>query len=439
MCGPPTGGRRGRARLLSGILSALVVSGCQVTAEEIAQWKETERGPGKLRDTLKRSSVDPGLRGQALAALVELSMTAEAIAVLGTLPQPEIRRILHEAVPRLGALASGSGALDTATRAQREAKDGLFLFRPQAAAEDRQVIDDLLIAWTTSDLAGRLSLGGQGSEKILTTIGARAAPRLIELLQPGSPHLLVAARILGKIGDADSCARAAQVLAEREHKERVPAETTLRAFGLIGGEPAVAFLLAAADQGPKTVRAQALYALAQGTRPKSPAAELAAGLRLAGDAAAPSAVREAAFQLVERLGRAAVPGLVRLMADPSPVVRWRSVEAALAAGKADAVQAVLEALPVSVSYKKEDLDSFVVHDLALLGPAALAPLKRELKSSSWVARAVAVQALAQLGRAEDAGALEALAGDSTRLKVVPGAPTVGRAAQAAALELRAKR
>jgi hypothetical protein len=81
----------------------------------------------------------------------------------------------------------------------------------------------------------------------------------------------------------------------------------------------------------------------------------------------------------------------------------------------------------------------VVHDLALLGPAALPALKRELGSSNWVARAVAVQALAQLGRAEDAVALDALAGDSTRLKVSPGAPTLGRAAQAAALQLRAKR
>jgi hypothetical protein len=57
---------------------------------------------------------------------------------------------------------------------------------------------------------------------------------------------------------------------------------------------------------------------------------------------------------------------------------------------------VLEALNPAGKYKKEDLDSYVVHDLVLVGPTALPPLKSELTSKNAVARKVAEAAVAQL-------------------------------------------
>ena len=77
------------------------------------------------------------------------------------------------------------------------------------------------------------------------------------------------------------------------------------------------------------------------------------------------------------------------MHDPDETVRWRAVEAALAAGKEKAVVPVLEALNPAGKYKQEDLDSYVVHDLVLVGPAALAPLQTEMASKNAVARKVA--------------------------------------------------
>ena len=73
-----------------------------------------------------------------------------------------------------------------------------------------------------------------------------------------------------------------------------------------------------------------------------------------------------------------------------------AVEAALAAGKDKAVVPVLEGLNPGGKYKKEDLDSYVVHDLVLIGPAALPPLQGELESKNAVARQVAKAAVAQL-------------------------------------------
>ena len=121
----------------------------------------------------------------------------------------------------------------------------------------------------------------------------------------------------------------------------------------------------------------------------------AAALRIAGDKKAPGKVRESAFQLLEKMPTA-VTGLVGLMHDSDETVRWRAVEAALAAGKDKAVVPVLEALNPAGKYKSEDLDSYVVHDLVLVGPTALPPLQTELASKNAVARKVAQSAVAQL-------------------------------------------
>ena len=148
--------------------------GCDPTPEKIARWKETERGPTKLRNALVKHGLDPALRAQAFAALVEVGMTQEALADLAALDAGERRGILHAGVPRLAELARGSGIVGSATtRAQREAKDALFAVRSDAAPEDRDAADAALLEWTTADLNGRMSSGGNSSERILVAIGRR--------------------------------------------------------------------------------------------------------------------------------------------------------------------------------------------------------------------------------------------------------------------------
>ena len=175
-------------------------TGCDPTPEKIARWKETERGPGKLREAVQKSGLDPSLRAQALSALVEIGLSQDAVGDLGKVDDKDRKAIIHDAVPRLAEVARGSGIAGSATtRAQREAKDALFALRHDAAPEDRDAADKALIEWTTADLNGRMSAGAHSSDIILTAIGAKAAPRLSELMQPGSSQLVSAAAIFGKV------------------------------------------------------------------------------------------------------------------------------------------------------------------------------------------------------------------------------------------------
>jgi hypothetical protein len=391
--------RRVWTALLCVALMVAAASGCDPTPDKIARWKETERGPRKLRETVQKPGLDPALRGQALAALVEIGLTQDALADLGKLDENERRAIIHDAVPRLAELARGSGIAGSATtRAQREAKDALFMLRTDAAPADRDAADKALIEWTTADLSGRMSAGGNSSEKILVAIGPKAAPRLAELMQPGSSQLVPAAAIFGKIAPPDERARAAEALIARIQKAgpRALDDQALQALGLIGGPRASAFLVDQAEHAHSDeAREKALLALGQGNVAQGDTALQAAALRIAADKKAPGKVREAAFQTLEKMPTA-VTGLTALMKDPDETVRWRAVEAALAAGKDKAVVPVLEALNPAARYKKEDLDSYVVHDLVLVGPAALPPLQTELASKNAVARQVAELAVAQL-------------------------------------------
>ncbi len=426
---------------------------CDVTPEKIARWKETEKGPGKLRETVKQSSQTPAIRAQALTALAEIGMSADAIADLKAVPPAERQAVAKEAAPRLIAVAVGpqpkAGAgRDAAggegtTRAMREAKDALFVLREDAAADDQARIDEALIAWTTADLVGRASQGGHATEKIVTTIGARAQPRLLELTAQEGPNQLYAAQLVSKIADEAGKARAAEALVESARKvsqrTRDVPDGLLKAIGQVGGPRASAFLIDQAEHGSEIVRERALLALGQGASLSKDSAALAAAMRVCSDHKAPGKVREAAFQAAEKVGAAAVPGLTKLIADPDEITRWRAVEASLAAGKAQAVGPVLEALATTRAYKKEDIDSYVVHDMKLIGPSALPALKESLKSKSWVARVSAVRAIAQLGTGADAPVLAPLEGERAKVNGFPGGATVGSEAKAAKAALLSKR
>ena len=176
-------------------------------------------------------------------------------------------------------------------------------------------------------------------------IGPKAAPRLGELMQPGSSQLVAAAAIFGKVADPDARARAADELIARIQKAgpRALDEQTLQALGLIGGPRATAFLVDQAEHAhDEAAREKALLALGQGHVAVGDTALQAAALRIAGDKKAPGKVRESAFQVLEKMPTAVTGPRRRSCAIADETVRWRAVEAALAAGKDKAVVPVLE-------------------------------------------------------------------------------------------------
>src|SRR5262249_3223440 len=151
-------------------------------------------------------------------------------------------------------------------------KDGLFVLRDAAEPADEAAIDDLLVAWVTVDLAGRSSEGGHSTEQILTAIGPRAGNRLVEVIgdnRTSDASRMMAATLIGKLGDKPAREQAGTKLVEIARREKTIQETTLQMIGLVGGDHATAFLTQTAEnpQAGDKVRQKALFSLAQGNDP----------------------------------------------------------------------------------------------------------------------------------------------------------------------------
>ncbi len=419
---------------------AFAIVACQATPEQITTWKGTQKGPQKLREVVKDKAASPQLRALATAALIEIGMGPEAAQDRAD-ADPEARaKIARELVAPLAALLgeSTTQAVPT-TPPQRAAKDALFLARADAEPSDRARIDEILLKWTTVDLSARATQGGQSTEKILTTIGPAAAPVLVGLAKPG-PELVFASQLIGVLGDRDAQKRAAEPLIASVRGggsgSRGPQESLLQALGLIGGADATALLLeiAARSDVPTATRQKALYALAQGHLSAGDEKALTGSLAIIHDARAPGEVREAAFQVAEKLGAAAVGGLTTLFTDHDSVVRFRAVEAALHAGGANAIAPVLAALPEDRPVKSEDLDSFVVHDLGLIGKEGLPAILRAAKGEGvhGLGQVAAIRSLERQAGADALSMLGSLSGNTATVRSLVPATQVAVEARRAA-------
>jgi hypothetical protein len=448
--------RIGRPALLL-CLAALLCGGCQVTSEDITRWKGTEKGPGKLRAVLHDAEAAPELRAQAAVALIDIRRGDEVRAEIEALPESSRRPLLQRILPALADVVQKGPPDVSPTRAQIEAKDALFRLRGLGSPEDRTLVDETLVAWTTADLIGRMSAGSFGTEQIITTVGNRAQGALLAILSRAtidSPSLLPAASLLGRVGDREAKGHGAELLIKllqpvlsgtggKEVPPQRQVDEVLRSLGLLGGPAAGKFLADLAARGPVGQRGQALAALRETGDPVA----LDLALRIAWDRKEPGSLREAAFAYLEKVGEIAVNGLCKIIADPrdpsdqGDVARFRAVEAALSAGGGAAIARVLDALPVEHAYGREDFISFIVHQITPLGSSALPQLREALKARSWVARSAALMALSEMGKIEaDQAAILALAGDGEKLRGKGWqVATVGELAKEQAGHMRDKR
>lgn len=410
------------------LLCVVVAAACAPKAEDIERWKGTQKGPGKLKDAVGNASLSAELRGQAVAALFEIGLGNDATTVLQKTAAAERAPIVAAAVPIFEKRLTGPDP------GSRDAKDALFSVREFADAALVPRIDKDLLDWLVKDLTARMSQGGHAGEKILLAIGAPAAKALAPLALPGSRELELVCSLLGRLPDVPSRELVADRLiaeARRRGGGELP-EPLLRAIAMVGTPRAGAFLSEVAESNRQGSRAAALIALMQSPADTRNDAVLASCLRVAGDKKAPGKAREAALNVAEKFGPAAVPGLVRLLALPEELLRWRAVEAAMLAGNEAAIEPVLLGLPVG-NYKPEDIDSYVVHDMRRLNEKAVPPLKAVLAKAdaSWVAKVCAVRGLGAVGKAADGAALQPLVSDTTPLKGFAAGATLGKEAQAA--------
>jgi HEAT repeat protein len=428
------------SRVLVALVCVLLAAGCEgVTEQSIAQWKTTQKGPGKLQDAVKDSSVPPRLRAAAAAALVDIGMAEEAEQALATVPAGDRWEIMKTLVPAYTAEMKNPSLAKA-----RAARDALFSARAYAPPEEQKQIDAVLLPAIEKDLReGRVSGGRHSIDKVLAAIGPAASPMLVSLLEDPRVPFPGVVEQLERTADQTARERGGAALVKRAQASGEIAVPLWRAIGSVGGKSASAFLVQKVKDGSEREAVAAAQALQLRRDPSL----LPLALQVAGDPRANKAVRDEMFGLAEKIGGPeAQRGLVKIIAsDPAELVRYRAYEAALAVGKGEAIAPALEAFPPQATYKKEDVVDFLVRDITKLGPEAKGALARVLGSRSALARMTAVLAYEapfpsdpkkSLGTAADAPAVLRLSGDKGTVKGFPSGQTVGREASRVAAVLQ---
>jgi hypothetical protein len=429
-------------RLALVVALGLTAAACEsATSEKIQTWKGTEKGPGKIEDTLRSANVPAGLRAEAAAALVDIGRAEKVDEVMAGVPAGERSEIL-KTLMEIYIKGMASPQLPKV----RDARDGLFSLRQYAPAEEQKRIDQVLLASIEKDLFdGRLSGGRHSLEKMLPAIGTAAGPMLVRLLgDPKAPYRGLA-ELLVKVGDADARDKGGAALIGRMSPGRPMPNDLWISLGMIGGPTVTEFLLGKMQKGSPEDAVAAARALQQSRFP----AALPVALKIAGDPKATGELRDESFGVVERIGGPeAQKGLVKIIAeDKNEKVRYRAHEAALVVGKGEAIRPALEAFSPKLSFKREDVVDFLVKDISKLGAQAKPQVLATLGSPSALARMTAVLALeapvsaaltGHMGGAEDAAALLKLGDDKATVKGFPAGTSVGSEAKRVALLLGSK-
>jgi hypothetical protein len=427
-----------RTGLVVALACALAAAGCErVSSEKIEQWKSTQKGPGKLLDALKDSTVAPGLRAEAAAALVDIGQADDVDQAMVGIPAGERWEILKTLIP-IHTREIKNPALPKA----RAARDALFSVRQYAPPEEQKQIDAVMLPALEKDLReGRLSGGRHSMEKIFGAIGPSAGPLVVGLIEDPRVPFVGLADILVRVGDDNARERAGEALVKRARAQPDVSPALWRAIGTVGGKAATAFLTEKIERGHEKDAVAAAMALQQRREPGM----LQLALKIAGDAGANKAVRDEMFGVVEKIGGPeATRGLIAIIGtDPVDMVRYRAYEGAVAIGGADAAVQALEAFPASATFKREDVVDLLVKDILKLGDAGKPAMLKALRSPAPLARMTGVLAAESklpsnpnktLGDASDAPALLKLSGDKGTVKGFPAGATVGKeAARVAAI------
>lgn len=201
------------------LLTLGAIAGCKVTGEDIAYWKGTVKGPGKIVAVILTDRYPMDLRTQAALALVEMERTDEdGIALLQQALQrlqnskpADVTEIVDGMVPGLlEMIRGGDDANDDPNlgppAAQVRAKDAAYLLIPHASPEGRQSLVSAVVGWYAVDFANRSLSGNYSVEQVVRSLGAPAARQLVEAMSARVPQqaLVKIAELIGQIGDADT-------------------------------------------------------------------------------------------------------------------------------------------------------------------------------------------------------------------------------------------
>jgi hypothetical protein len=405
----------------------------QVTSDNVALWKTTEKGPVKLAAALRERAVEPKLRAEAAIALIDIGKADEVDSTLAALPANERWDLMKTLVPSLSAAMAQAGSPEKAL----SYRDALFSLRAGATPEDQGRIDAALLPGIEQALkTGRVPNGRHSVEKILQAMGPSAGATLARLLAEPIPNAGAVAELLARVGDEGARDTGAANLVARAGRQHPIPDATWKALGQLGGPSAAKFFQDKIEHGDKDEARSAARALQQRREPQL----LTLALKVAADAGADRTLRDEIFGVVETIGGPqAQAGLIHIIAtDKEEMVRYHAFESALAVGKTGALVPALEAFPSGATYKKVDVDDLLVKLIEKLGPSAHPELLKALASKIPLARMTAVMSLEHLGKASDAAPLENLGKDTTMIKGFPAGQTIGKEATRVAAAVRSK-
>ena len=160
---------------------ALVVGaiGCDgVDHENIDKWRETEKGPGKLKNALGSSDHDADMRAHAAQALIQIGEYAPVKQAFAEMSEGDRTAVVAKLVPRLKKDAQAPEG-QAPGRIHNAAKDALFEAREFADDVSRTAIDEFLADWLGVNYEDRTRRGRIRGEQIVRVVGKKLAPKLL--------------------------------------------------------------------------------------------------------------------------------------------------------------------------------------------------------------------------------------------------------------------
>jgi hypothetical protein len=419
------------------VLLTILLVGCEVTSEKIDRWKQSEKGAAKIRAALRDTGQKTPVRIEAAEALAEMGLFLPMAEDLKSLPAADRKKLSEELTRRLLVKMKGSNPKAT-TRVQLQAKDALFSLREVVEGHLVQIVDTEVLQWLLTDWQNRQG-GEHSGEKIINAIRAPAGPIIAAHIADNPLLMVPLATLLRDVGEPAAREAAAEQLIEFAKKQNPLEMATLHALGKVGSLEGVAYLTTLASKGEVQHRLWALRALALFPQATivSTMKTIAADTSLKEDDAI---LRDEAFTVMEKIDAPeSLEALGSFLADKDEKVRYRAVEGILSGFKAKGLTKLLQSLPSSYTYKKQDIIDFIEEDIVKeVGQDALGPLREALNSKSWISKLVAVRGLGRLGLKEDVEALAKLANDSTPLRGWEGA-TIGSESNAAAEKIKSRK
>ncbi|MEZ4463413.1 MAG: hypothetical protein R3F43_02575 [bacterium] len=369
----------------------LLVGGCAFDGQDVAGWATVAGGNERLAGYLIDADRPLPLRYQAAEVLVAKDELPHLLAAVRQAPDEAVLAG-HLAEVALDGLADAERAGRSAALAY------LLLERPSALADQAEALALALADWGVAGLPMTAkALTGPLRPDMAVLGAAQAVP------------VAVRAKVLAAAGALES---------EEAFLELLDILAQLRDPAI--QEAAAGLLLARARQAWPAVSP----ALAAALRANGNETLLRFLLELTRDPRQSPKVRGEGFNASRRLGPAAIPGLLRILATDLPAdddARWLALRDIWEKGGPASLAAALRALPAEGQWPqeaasfKDEIEGFCDNRLATKAEEVRPVLTELVQDPNWVARAFAMACIVRLYPDDAAGLLKPLRRDQTAL------------------------